>query len=110
MICDRSQPCRTSRPAPALNHAIAIGVIVVGQLFACFDIAPGPDPDRAALDLAVAIRATCVIDEAGVVAADAGVAHPAAVDREAPDFATLEVLGFAFQTLLVIDQLAGVLN
>src|SRR5678815_4815425 len=93
-----SQPPRAPRTALALDGQLAVGVVVVGELFARKDVATGADPDVLADDLAVAIRLAGVVDEAGDVAADMRVADPAAVDREAPDFAAFEVLRLAFET------------
>src|SRR5688572_3913183 len=85
-------------------------MVVVGELLARLDIARGADPDRAADDLRVAVRLAGMIDEARVVAVNIGIAHPSGVDREAPDLAALEVLGFALQAFLVVDQLTGVID
>src|SRR4051812_44086634 len=98
----------TPRPAPALDDLLAVGVVVVGQLFASLDVAAGADPDVLADDLAVAVRLARVIDEARDVAADIGVADPAAVDGKTPDLAAFEIRGLALEAFLVIDQLAFV--
>ena len=107
-----SQPVPTTRPASTRNQLLAIGEVVVGQLFARLDITCGADPDRLRLadDVAVAIRFTGVIDESGKVAADIRIAHPPAIDRETPDAPLFQVPGLAFQALFVIDQLASVID
>jgi hypothetical protein len=51
-----------------------------------------------------------VIDESRDVAANVRVTHPAAVHREAPDFAAFQVLRFAFETFSMINQLAGIVD
>ena len=97
-------------PAPALNRLLAIRVVVVGELLAGLDVARGADPDRLADDVAVAVRLARVIDEAREVAADVGVTHPAAIHREAPDAAVLQVARLACEALLVIDELARIVD
>src|SRR5688572_25364131 len=98
----RSQTSRAAGAAVALDDLLAVRVVVVGQLFAGLDVPSGPDPDVLADDLAVAVRPAGVIDEARDVAADHGVAHPAAIHREAPDLAALQVLRFAREAFLVV--------
>src|SRR6185503_7497282 len=53
-VVDRSQFALTSWTAPALDHLLAVRVVVVGQLLARPDVAGGADTDRAADDLRVA--------------------------------------------------------
>src|ERR1043166_3906797 len=105
-----SQAGLTSRPAAARDQLLTVRVVVVRQLFALPDVPRGADPDRPADDLAVAVRLAAVVDEAREIAADVRVAHPAAVHREAPDASALQVARLAFQALLVIDQLARVVD
>src|SRR5207253_8450819 len=99
-----------SRPASTRNQLLAIGVVVVRQLFAGVDITRGADPDRLSDDVAVTIRLTGVVDEAREIAVNIGIAHPAAVDGETPDAPLRQVLRLALQALLVIDQLACVID
>ena len=71
-----SQFSRTSWPAVALNHLLAISVVVIGELFTWFDVAPGADPDVVADDLAIAIGLAGVVDEPRDVAARPRIADP----------------------------------
>src|SRR5687767_10235112 len=105
-----SEPAFASGAAAALDDPLAVGVVVVGQLFARLDVLAGADPDVLADDLAVAVRLARMVDEAGDVAADHGVAHPAAIDREAPDLAALQILGLSLEAFLVVDELAFVFD
>ena len=90
----------------ALDDALAVREIVVGQLFARLDVAAGTNPDLMADDFAVAVRLACMVDEAADVAANHRIPHPPPIDREAPDLPALQVLPLALEALLVIDQLA----
>ena len=80
-----SQDDLAARPAAARDGARAVGVVVVGQLFTAPDVSRRANPDRLANDLRVAIRAARVVDEAGHVAADGGIARVEPVQLEAPD-------------------------
>ena len=93
-----------------MDDLVAIRVVVVGQLFTGLDVPAGANPDVPSDDLAVAVRAARMIDEASDVATDGGVAHPAAVHRKAPDLAALQITRFAFVALFVIDQLTVIGN
>src|SRR6188472_3894121 len=73
-----------ARTTSTLDDLVAIRVVVVGQLFTGLDVPAGANPDVPSDDLAVAVRAARMIDEASDVATDHGVAHPAAVHRKAP--------------------------
>ena len=99
-----------ARDAVAGDARRAVGVVVVAQFLALPDVARGPDPDRVADDLAVAVRLAGVVDVLGDVAAHLGVAHPPAVDREAPDVAAPQLVGLAGLALPGRDLLAGVLD
>src|SRR5688572_13284790 len=90
-----SQPAFAPGTAAALDDALAVGVVVVGEFLARLDVLAGADPDVLADDLAVAIRLARVIDEARHIAADHRVADPPAIDGEAPDFPALQVLDLA---------------
>src|SRR5581483_12522661 len=81
-----------------------------GQLLTAPDGARGPDPNRAADDVNVAVRMAGVIDEARDVAADARVDHGAVRQLETPDVAVPDVAALAFQALLVGDLLARVVR
>ena len=107
-----SQPGLTARPALTRNQLLAVGEVVIGQLFARLDITRRADPDRLRLadDVAVTIRFTGVIDESGDVAANVRIAYPAAIHGETPDAPLLQIPGLASQALLVIDQLASVID
>jgi hypothetical protein len=74
----------TARAAPALDHSIAIGVVVVGELLTALNLA-GTNPDHAVLDIDLAVRATGVVDEPGEVSANARVDHGPVGELEAPD-------------------------
>src|SRR5205807_2116435 len=89
---------------------VAVGVVVVGELFAARDAARGADPDRAVLDLDVAVRAAGMIDEARDVAADTGVDDGAVRELEAPDVAAPDVAALTPEALLVGDLLAGIVD
>src|SRR5262245_17200874 len=94
----------------ALDNALAVREIVVGQLFAGPDVAAGANPDLLADDLAITVRLAGVVDEAADVAANHGVPHPLPVHGEAPDLTALQVLALTLEALLVIDQLAFIGN
>src|SRR5262249_35767827 len=103
-------PRLAARPASTRNQLLAVRVVVVGQFLSWSDVAGRSDPDRGADDLAVTVRTTRVIDEARQVPAHVRIAYPAAIHREAPDAALLQILRLAFQAFFVIDQLAGVID
>src|SRR5688572_27110794 len=105
-----SQPAPATGAAVALDDALAVGVVVVGQLFARRDVLAGTNPDVVADNLAVAVRLARVVDEPRDVAIDHGVADPPAIHGEAPDLAALQILRLALETFLVIDQLAFVFD
>ena len=109
-VVDSLQPCLASRTTATLDHLFAVRVVVVGELFTRLDVAPRADPDRMADDLAVAVGAARVVDEARIVAVRAGIAHPLPIDREAPDLTALQVLRFTLQAFLVVDQFARVID
>ena len=88
----------------------AVGVVVVGQLFARLDPPRGPDPDRRADHLEPAVRPAGVVDEPGDVAANCGVTAPRAVDPEYPDTPVFEVTRLARCAVAVANQLAGVVD
>src|SRR4029453_14268975 len=96
--------------AAAGDHRIAPRVVIVGQLFPRANRAPRADPDHTILDLDPAVRSAGVIDEARDVAADTGVDDPAAVQRETPDAALLQVLPLAREALLMCDLLARIVD
>src|SRR5688572_20444507 len=90
----------------ALDHPLAVCVVVVGELLACLDVPSSANPDVLADNLAVAVRLARVVDESRDVSADHRVPDPAPVDREAPDFTALQVVGLTLEAFLVIDQFA----
>src|SRR4029079_8387524 len=94
----------------ALDGVIADRRVVVGQLLARIDVARGADPDRGVDDFDPAVRRAGVVDEARDVAADGGVAAPAAVDAEDPDAALLQVARLARAAAAVRNQLARVID
>src|SRR5438093_2670226 len=100
----------TPGPAPARDQPFAVGVVVVRQLLAPADPPRRANPDRAVDDVDVAVGAAGVVDEARVVAADAGVNHRAVRELEAPDVAVADVAPLAPEALLVRDLLAGVVD
>ena len=57
-------------------------MLVVGQLLSLAAVTASPEPDDALLDVNVAVRLAGVIDEAGYVAADAGVHRRAGGDGQ----------------------------
>jgi len=103
--CSISEPIPTGaiRTAPALNDLLAVGVVVVGELLAGLDVAPGADPDVTADYLAVTVRLARVVDEPRDISADVSIAHPAPIHSETPDLAAFQVRRFALQAFLVID-------
>src|SRR3954471_3563718 len=96
--------------ALALDVAVTVGRIIVGQLFALADVARGADPDRVADDLRIAVRLAGVVDVARVIAADRRVADVEAIELEAPDVPVLQVARFALQALAVGDLLPRVID
>ena len=88
-----SEPGLAAGPAPARDRLLAVGAVVVGQLFALRDVAGGADPDRLPDDLRVAVRLAGVIDEARDVAADRGITDVQAIQLEAPDVARSSGIG-----------------
>ena len=105
-----SQLGLAARAAAARDRLVALGVVVVGQLFARLDVARRADPDRLVDDVDPAVRLARVVDEPRDVAADVGVAAPVAVDPEHPDAALAQVAILAALALLVGDELAGVVD
>src|SRR3954470_17154404 len=106
----RSQEVRAVRTAAAFDRRLPVGVVVVIQLGAFPDRLGGADPDHAILDFDVAVRLARVIDEPGDVAADCGIDGCTVRQLEAPDMTLVEIPGFALQTFLVRDLLAGVID
>src|SRR5436309_4670045 len=106
----RSQQVLASGAAPALDQALAVGVVVISELFSLANLPRRANPDRAIDDVDVAVGAAGVVDEAGVVAADAGIDHGAVRQLEAPDVTLFDVARFALQAHLVRDLLAGVVD
>ena len=96
--------------ALALDEPFTVRVVVIGELFALPDLAIRADPDGASVDVDVTVRVAGVIDEARVVAADAGVDHRAIGELEAPDVAVLDVARLSLQTDLVGNLLARVVD
>src|SRR5687767_2913192 len=92
----------------AFDHLLTVRVVVVGQLFAGLDVAPGANPNHFPHDLAVAVRLAPVVDEAADVAANHRISHPPSIDGEAPDFAALEISPLSLEALFMIDELAVV--
>src|SRR4051812_38952692 len=105
-----SEQALASGTAAAFDQPFAIGVIVVGQLFAAPDLPRGADPDDAAGDVHVAVRPAAVIDEARDIAADRGVDDGAVRQLEAPHAAAFDVAALALQALLVRNLLARVID
>src|SRR5581483_7836233 len=105
-----SQERLAIRAAAALDQPVAVGVIVICQLFALSNAARRPDPDDAVLDLDVAVRPARMIDESGDVAADAGVDDGAVGQLEAPDVTALDVPALAAKALPVGDFFAGIVD
>src|ERR1700733_9034350 len=102
--CDAgSQQVLTAGPTPAFDQTLAIGVVVIGQFLAPPDPARRPDPDRAAENVDVAVGPARMVDEPGVVAADAGVNHRPIGELEAPYMPVLDVSRFPLQAHLVRD-------
>lgn len=99
-----------SGPAAADNLLFSVSVIVVSQLFTLPDRTRRPDPDDPAGDVHVAVRPAGVIDKTRDVAADRRIDDGPIRQLEAPDVATFPVPTLAFQTLLVGDLLAGVID
>src|SRR5207247_2040847 len=93
----RSDQSLAVPPAPALDAAIAVGVIVVGELFSAPDRARGADPDHAVTDVDVAVRAAGMIDEPREVAADPRIDNGPLRELEAPDVAGLHVAPLALE-------------
>src|SRR5437867_10567290 len=86
-------------------------MVVVGQLFASFDRARGADPDRAVLDLDVAVGPARMVDVSCEVAADAGIDDRAVRQLEAPDMpAVVDVAQFAREAFPVRDLLTRVID
>src|SRR5436190_22339246 len=107
---DGSEEGLAARRAPALDRALAVGRIVVGELFTLADVAGGDDPDGVADDPRVAVRLALVVDEPGDIAADPGVADVEPIELEAPDVPLLQVALLALQALAVVDLLARVVD
>ena len=66
-----------------LDHTLEIlGAVIVGDLFACLNLFPRPDPDAATTNDSFRIRLTRVIDITGDVAARAAVDRPPRIDAK----------------------------
>src|SRR5262249_16131158 len=96
--------------APAGNLSVAVGVVVVGDLFAPPDLPRGANPDPAVRDVHVAVGPARMVDEACDVAADVGVDDGPPRQREAPDVGGLDIAPLAPQAFLVRDLLAPVVH
>src|SRR4029077_1509803 len=105
-----SQEMLTSGTAAALDQPFTVRVVVIGQLLALPDLPGSANPDHPVDDVDVAVRTAGMVDEPGVVAADAGVDHGPVGQLEAPDVAVLDVAPLALQAHLVGDLLAGVVD
>src|SRR5262245_8172407 len=111
VVCPvHSDLVRAAGPAAAGDSARADDRVVVGQLFAPADIAPGADPDRLVYYLEPAVRRARVVDEPRDVAADVRIAAPVPVHPEHPDTALGEVPLLALFAFVVAHQLAGVVD
>src|SRR5665213_791971 len=104
------QEALASLAAPAHDHALTVGVVVVGELLTLLDHPRGADPDDPLLDVDVAVGPAGVVDEPRVVAAHPGIDHRAVRELEAPDVAGLHVPDFALQAHLIGNLLAGVVD
>src|SRR5262245_55119884 len=76
-------------------------MVVVGELFALPDHARRANPARAVNDVNVTIRPARMIDEPGIVAADARVDHRPVRQLEAPDVTLADITPLAPQAFLV---------
>src|SRR5437763_15474341 len=81
----------TARPAAARNRPLAVNRIIVGELFASADVAPGADPNRLVDDLEPAVRRAGVVDEPRDVCAGVRIAAPGAAHPVDPDPALGEI-------------------
>src|SRR4249919_2952841 len=97
-------------PAAAADRALAVGRVVVGQLFTTTDVARGANPDRVPDDLRVAVGGAGMIDVARDVTADSRVAHVESVQLEAPDVAFFQVPRLTLEAFAIADLLACVVN
>ena len=94
----------------ARDVAVAIGHVVVGQLFAFADSSRRADPDRVANDVDVAVGMARVVDEARDVAAHGRVAHPPPIDLKTPDQSFPDVSTLTLQAFLVRDLLTRIID
>src|SRR5262249_195814 len=106
----RSQQRLAARPAAALDEALAVRVVVVGQLLAFTNRSCRAYPDDAVLDVDITVRPARMIDIARVVPAYSPIAGGAVREFEAPDVTAPNVAALAFETLLVRDLLARVVD
>ena len=100
----------TVRPAPAVDQAFAVGVVVICELFAPPYRPCRSNPDDAVLDVDIAIRLAGMIDEPCNVSADARINDCSISELEAPDMTTLDVSTFPLEAFLIRDLLACVMN
>src|SRR5262252_5752656 len=91
----RSEEGLATGPAPALDGAVAVGRVVVGELFTAADVARGNDPDGVPDHLRIAVRPARMIDVARDVAADRRISNVQAIELEAPDVPLLQVAPLA---------------
>jgi hypothetical protein len=90
----------TPGTTPALKLLVSVGVIVVGEFLATFDVLAGDDSDRLVDDIAVAIGPARVLDGPRDVTVDVRVDHPMTIHAEAPDLAATQILVLPIGTLL----------
>src|SRR5207237_9575736 len=104
-VDDQSEHRRAAGPAVALDRSVAVGRIIVRQLFTLTDVPRGADPDRIADDLRIAVRLARVIDVARDVSADRRIANIQTIQLETPDATASQVSLLAPETLATGDLL-----
>jgi hypothetical protein len=97
-------------PAATRNRLVALGVVVVGQLFTGLDSPGRANPDRLIDDVDPTVGLAGVIDESRDVAVNVGITAPRAIDTKHPDATFAQVAILAVQALFVRDQLTGVID
>src|SRR4051812_7950743 len=83
--CRKSQKRLAAWTTAAHDQPLAVGVVVIGELFAFADLPRRANPDDAVLDVDITIGPARVIDEARVVAADRRIDDRALRERKTPD-------------------------
>ena len=100
----------TPRSAATRYVAESLGVVVVCQFFATFNVPRRNNPNRVTYNIAVAVWPTGMVDKPRQIAADMCIAREKMIDSEAPNFSTLEVFILTKEAISIPYFLARIVN